>query len=116
MIALTPSQAAQIHTSINTVSSTLALMLTDTSYNRGQVSQARLALTYYSSLSKTVDSLVTTTTQQQYIVGLGDTLHTIAQSQLGDATEYKAIMLANGINNQNIVPGQVLNLPVLINQ
>lgn len=46
-----------------------------------------------------------------YTVKAGDTLWDIAQSQLGNGSRYKEIMVLNGLASDVIQPGQVLKLP-----
>lgn len=46
-----------------------------------------------------------------YIVKSGDSLWSIAQSQLGDGSRYHEIKSLNGLSNDTIYPGQILKLP-----
>ena len=46
-----------------------------------------------------------------YTVQSGDSLWQIAQSQLGDGARYQEIKALNGLSDDTIYPGQVLQLP-----
>lgn len=114
--ALTPAQNAQIQQIITSIQSILQGVLNAPSgvYTRTQLSAARQGMAYYTTLSQNVANLVASLPSVQYTVQAGDTLHTIAQYQLGDATLFTAIMAANNIPDQNITPGQTLIMPLLI--
>lgn len=114
--ALTPAQNAQIQQAITSIQGILQGVLSAVSgtYTRTQLSAARQAIAYYTTLSQNVANLVASLPSTQYTVEAGDTLHTIAQFQLGDATLFSAIMAANNIPDQNITPGQVLTMPLLV--
>ena len=51
------------------------------------------------------------TSSHTYYVQAGDSLWGIAQSQLGDGTRYQEIKMLNGLSDDTIYPGQVLQLP-----
>ncbi|MFR5069746.1 MAG: LysM peptidoglycan-binding domain-containing protein [Eubacteriales bacterium] len=46
-----------------------------------------------------------------YTVQSGDSLWQIAQSQLGNGARYQEIKALNGLSDDTIYPGQVLQLP-----
>ncbi len=50
-----------------------------------------------------------------YVVKKGDSLWEIAEKYLGDGSRYREIMILNGLENDIIMPGQILRLPVTQN-
>ncbi len=52
----------------------------------------------------------------RYTVKSGDTLWSIAKRFLGNGNRYREIMLQNGLTNDTIYPGQVLNISVSSNE
>ena len=58
------------------------------------------------------DTASTSSGTKEYTVQKGDTMWTIAQSQLGNGAEYQKILDANGLKeNDTLAPGTVIKIP-----
>ena len=58
------------------------------------------------------DTASTSSGTKEYTVKDGDTMWTIAQSQLGNGAEYQKILDANGLKESDtLVPGTVIKIP-----
>lgn len=59
-----------------------------------------------------IDSNAVQTTPGQYLVNLGDTLQSIAQSVYGDSSRWYLLAEANNLGgNESVNPGQILTIP-----
>jgi nucleoid-associated protein YgaU len=85
--------------------------IANTALPASQVTAARAALPLAQSSLIALQSFQQQQPNGAYTVTLGDTLFTIAQGVLGDATLYKNIMATNGLRGLNVVPGQTLAIP-----